>query len=530
MKKFYFTAIMLFMSVLAGFAETTGKVVVISDTHMGDQRSIDGKWGWFDENRPTLIAFLEYVADHAGEISTLVVDGDMFDEWVAPLDESPYVDIYGFDTRVESEFFEVLVRDNKTVIDAFRKVKEAGIELVYIPGNHDMTCTEEDFNEFLPGLFTQARDAEGLGAYTPDGWDEVQIEHGHRYDFNNMPNPMSMPGSILPIGYTASKYGATLKYNERQREAEGANVAEGVSVMDNLEAVLADPESETIYNSVMQRYGMVDEMSYADFCSAIRNMKENADKYSLLDYDSEPDAAYEFSQDKFNHFVYYATWAVIMIAKPCASFSELIEVMLTNVQFPKPYEESYRFWDILPYFKERPVIYDNLWPQANWEQQQTINQLGVKIPFVAAVLAGGVDPVLDSMVPLEFFFNEKSNKRIVVFGHTHKGMIQTYDAKGGCIYANTGCWIDKRWCESDAVTMLTFVELEKKNKKYNVALKRWGDVIETMAEESIDINSADGINAATVTSSSSDNRKYIDGNSLVIRKDGKTYNAAGMNF
>lgn len=524
MRKLFFTSVVLLMAAMTGFAaEKTGKILVISDTHMGDQRSIEGKWGWFDENRPMLIAFLNYVADHADEYSTLVVDGDMFDEWVAPMDESPYVNLDGEESRVESDFFQVLIRDNKTVIDAFRKVKTAGVELVYIPGNHDMTCTEEDFNTYLPGLFTQARDAEGLGAYTPEGWDEVQIEHGHRYDFNNMPNPQSQPGSILPIGYTASKYGATLKYNERQREKDNNSVTNSAPLMSDLDNVLADKNNEVIFNSALQRYGLTGTMTYEEFCDALRNIKKNADEYEKLGNDYEPE---DITVDEFNHFVYYATWAVIMIAKPCSSFEELVDVLLTDVKFPEPYEEeSYCFWEILPYFKDKPAIYDNLWPQNVWEEHQEINKLGVKIPFVAAVLAGGLDPVLDSMVPIEFFSNPDSNKRIVVFGHTHKGMIQTYDDKEGCIYANTGCWIDKRWCDSEEVTMLTYVELEKTSEKYNVSLKRWGSEIETLNQASINITTSGIKSAAT---SSADNRKYIDGNSVIIRHDGRAYTTSGI--
>lgn len=157
------------------------KVLVISDVHLSDQRAVDGGWAWFNERRSQFIAFLHSVASKSDEIGTLVVAGDLFDEWVAPMYVSPYQNLNGEEVRTESEHFQVLVRDNADVLDAFRQVRNAGIELVYVPGNHDLTCTKEDFDTYLPGLFTQARDAFGVGRYTPKGMPEVVIEHGHRY-------------------------------------------------------------------------------------------------------------------------------------------------------------------------------------------------------------------------------------------------------------------------------------------------------------------------------------------------------------
>lgn len=534
MKNLCLTIMVLLMSVMTMNAGTK-KVVVISDTHMGDQRSVEEGWGWFNENRPVLKEFLEHIAAHPEEYGTLVVAGDMFDEWVAPMDVTPFVNLNGEESRLESDFFQVLVRDNAEIIDAFRKVKAAGIELVYVPGNHDMTCTAEDFNTYLPGLFTQARDAEGLGAYTPKDMEEVIIEHGHRYDFNDMPNPISMEGSILPIGYTISKYASTLKYNARHRgdnaAAKGtatADAATAVNVWDNLETAMADHDAEVAFNGAMLRSGKMGQLTYPEFCDILRAIKENADNYKALAEGNVPDSF----DDSFNHFVYKAAWAVVMIAKPCSSICELIEVMFTNVKFPEPYEEEYRYWDILPWLKEKPVIYDGLWPQATWERHQEIDKVGVKIPYMVSVLAGGVDEVLDSMAPLEFFDNPNSNKRVVIFGHTHKGIIERFKTcdKGDCLYANTGCWIDERWCDGKGVTMLTYVELEKADGQYKVALKKWGEQ-EPLATDAINaIRTTGGDAPAGITDNvqtTAKNGKFISNRTLLIRHNGKTYDVEG---
>lgn len=517
-------AFFLFASILAlaTVHGETKKVVVISDTHMGDHRSLDpdNAWGWFNENRPKLIAFLEYIASHPAEYGTLVVAGDMFDEWVAPMDVTPFINLEGEETRNESDFFQVLVRDNKEVLDAFRKVKAAGIELVYVPGNHDMTCTKEDFDNYLPGLFTQARDAEGLGAYTPEGMDEVIIEHGHRYDFNDMPNPISMPGSLLPIGYTISKYASTLGYNARQREKNNDHSSLDADYWENLEEVLADEATEAAFNAKMQTLKPEDRISYEDFCKVMRKIKEDGVLFDALEKGELDDSSFD---DQFNKFVYNAAWAAVMIAKRPASIGELVEIMLTDVIFPSPYEYSYMYWNILPWLKEKPVIYDGLWPQATWERHQEINNVPVKMSYLSAVLSGGVDIVLDSFAPYQYFDNPESNKRIVVFGHTHKPLMNVFDDvkdKGKCIYANTGTWIDE-------AAMLTYVELQKTDTQYSVVVKIWGQD-DPLASDTITIKTDPTKIENVVTSPSHKGTKFVDRGNVLILHNNKTYTVSGI--
>jgi len=51
---------------------------------------------------------------------------------------------------------------------------------------------------------------------------------------------------------------------------------------------------------------------------------------------------------------------------------------------------------------------------------------------------------VDNQANLQYFSNPASDKRIVVFGHTHNPLIVedvSYDGNK-CIYANSGTWID----------------------------------------------------------------------------------------
>lgn len=61
-----------------------------------------------------------------------------------------------------------------------------------------------------------------------------------------------------------------------------------------------------------------------------------------------------------------------------------------------------------------------------------------------AIAAGAFNPALDAQSIIQYFENRSSNKRIVVFGHTHDAGIFTilnHQIKGA-IYANSGTWVD----------------------------------------------------------------------------------------
>lgn len=446
------------------------KVVVISDIHMNDQRAARGGWSWINERRGALIDFLHHVATKNHEYGTLVVAGDLFDEWVAPMDESPFQNLAGEDVRTESEYFQVLVRDNKDIIDAFREVRNAGIELVYVPGNHDLTCTKEDFDTYLPGLFTQARDAFGLGAYTPNGMPEVVIEHGHRYDYNNMPNPISTPGGYYPIGYVASKYGCTINLNNanivQATPNDGPSLFNSLPAMENNMAIMAE------YNKFIEKNGLTDWPTYNIFCNEMQKIKLDADSAAHLYKDTTSPGFIE----EFNHFAADAAWAVIMIAKSPRNFIELLEILNTKVVFPEPYKESYLFKDIIPYFR-KPELFQNLWTNENWARLQQTNNVSVQLPFAMSILAGGIDDILDAMAPTEYFNNPASNKRIVVFGHTHKGIISAHEntRKAKSLYANSGCWIDDKFGDpAQGVTFQTYVVIDRQKNTYTVTLNEWG--------------------------------------------------------
>lgn len=182
--------------------------IIVSDIHLGDQRSINEGYGWNLHQKDTLVAFMNYVM--ANKLcDEFIVAGDFIDEWVAPPAYPAFADQDG-KILTEREFFSGIVSANKAVFDKFSELKNLGVKLVYVPGNHDMQITAEDFNAILPDLFCQARTegVVGMGEYSPVP--QIFIEHGHRYDILNAPyigknGVDSIAGSILPPGYFISK-------------------------------------------------------------------------------------------------------------------------------------------------------------------------------------------------------------------------------------------------------------------------------------------------------------------------------------
>jgi predicted phosphodiesterase len=68
----------------------------------------------------------------------------------------------------------------------------------------------------------------------------------------------------------------------------------------------------------------------------------------------------------------------------------------------------------------------------------------------------------DDQAKVQYFLNKDSNKRIVVFGHTHQPeIIASNNLKGEyCIYANSGTWIDN----NPHQTTMNFVVITPENK------------------------------------------------------------------
>ncbi len=191
-------------------ADGRTQTVVISDIHMGEERGATAGYCWFTENSASLESFLDQVAA-SSQIKALVIAGDLFDEWIVPMADQPY---QGGITSDEGYFLSVANAPlNKNIVAKLNAIANAGqVQVVYVPGNHDMLVTEAIMKQIVPnivwaGAGSAADVTAGNGVYWPNS--QTAIEHGHRYDFFNAPDPLTRTGSLLPPGYFISRVFAT---------------------------------------------------------------------------------------------------------------------------------------------------------------------------------------------------------------------------------------------------------------------------------------------------------------------------------
>ncbi|MCC7318126.1 MAG: metallophosphoesterase, partial [Bacteroidales bacterium] len=177
-------------------------IVVMSDMHLG----ADLSYAECKENLPALEKLLRQIKT-SKNVKELVIAGDLLDEWFVPATINTYLG------KDQADFVQRIAATNKGVFEVLNNIiQEKKILLTYVPGNHDLTITESSVELILPGI-NQARDPElGLGTYSPAGYPQIAIEHGHRYNFFCAPDPFSnqdiAPGTITPPGYFFTRIAA----------------------------------------------------------------------------------------------------------------------------------------------------------------------------------------------------------------------------------------------------------------------------------------------------------------------------------
>lgn len=333
-----------------------------------------------------------------------------------------------YDGKGQSDFVQRIAASNKGVIDAFNGIIQDGNILVtYVPGNHDLTITAGNIASILPGINQVRDDIQGLGTYSPAGHPEIAIEHGHRYNFFCAPDPISnkdiAPGSIMPPGYFFTRIAA-------------------LHVVQNCKT-----PGDTILPATANISG--DESQ------------------NLL-------------------FGYWKVWEWTLKALPITN--KLNEkVIVTNVD---GLTQTYSVNDLMPY-QTSPggVINVNLYKgiQDNWAERQKLNKVAINIPTAHAIQYAADPTDTDNQALAQYFTNPNSDKRLVVFGHSHIAkIISTTNHKGQkSIYANSGAWIDR----NPGGTTMNFVVITPQStggssqtlvKVYNYA----GEVATKMAEDS----------------------------------------------
>ncbi len=329
----------------------------------------------------------------------------------------------------QASFVKRIATTNKEIFAAFNRIiQEKKIKVTYVPGNHDLTVTAQQIENILPGVI-QARDnVQGLGTYSPADLPQIAIEHGHRYNLFCAPDPISnqsvAPGTIMPPGYFFTRIAA-------------------LHVQQN--------------------------------CKTTNNIIPTV----------IPNSSGDESQNLL--YGYWQNWQYTLNSFPITNkFDE--KIIKTNVD---GFTGDFAINDLLP-FQSIPggTIDVNLYKgiQDTWEERQKINHVAVDIPTDHAIKYVADPNESDNQAAIQYFTNPDSNKRIVIFGHTHVSkMIASKNSAGNkTIYANSGTWIDHN---PDNTTM-NFVVISPQSGKSSsqtmVKLYNFQDsVVTKMAEDSL---------------------------------------------
>jgi UDP-2,3-diacylglucosamine pyrophosphatase LpxH len=349
--------------------DTRDKIIVMSDIHTG----FEDAYAEILENRTYLIEFMQRAAV-TSDIREIVLNGDIFDEWFLPL---------SFVETDRGDFYRKNIENNKDLVSAFMEVMDAGIELVYVVGNHDMSVNTQYIEEAIPGMVV-CSDLLGVGLYRTGDRNEIVIEHGHRYDVFSAPDTITNAHltngpTMFPPGYFYARFAADW-------------------VLKGKPAYKADlPVITTVPDRVN-------------------------------------------NPDQFGAYAYYRTMeAVFKNITPTDGFGDkLLDLRIDG------YNDTYSIQDLYPVINEQgeisaPVLFPNY--QRTWEERQKAN--GVKVPSSFAIASlGALDSTyFESQARAQFNVDKaESDTSVVLFGHTHIPVY--YDYGDGHYYVNTGTWID----------------------------------------------------------------------------------------
>ncbi len=399
--------------------ELRDKIVVISDLHLGSDLS----YSETVKHLKRLEQFLNEVRS-SNTVKELVIAGDMLDDWYVPT----RIDTYGGGSQ--ADFVRKSVKANQGVYDVLNGIiGDKKIKLTYIPGNHDMGFTAENVNIALPGV-NQARDAGdkfGVGVYHPDGYPQIAIEHGHRYDFfcalTPGANEAEAPGSLLPPGYFFARIAANS---------------------------FTDPTT-----------------------------KEASSKVPAIHLNDST------NPEQYSKYIYYTLWKHVIeeVIYVKDNFSD--PIFTTHIG---NYTKTYAINDILPRNNATDGsiqinLYNGLFTQANWDARQQYNNVKVLNEINKSIVGSLKTEFIDEQANTQYFQNAESNIRLVVFGHTHEPMIKTYSNQAGdpCLYVNSGTWEDQKTrdktaaIEQDTLKMhfVTIAPVQSNKKKLNVGLYQY---------------------------------------------------------
>ena len=309
--------------------------------------------------------------------------------------------------KSQKEFVQAVAANNKEVFTAFNSIIQDGkIKVTYVPGNHDLLIDSGSIQTILPGM-NEVRDVRGLGTYSPEGHAEIAIEHGHRYNFFCAPDPISNK-DIAPGSILPPGYFFTR--------------------IATLSVVEGKPEPSKIRPAVVPN---------------------------------------SLGESQNLEFIYWKVWDALMNELPIKEdFEE--KIIRTNLD---GFTQTYAMSDLMPrQATEGGVIDVNLFKgiQDTWDERQALNKVAVKIPVREALVKSASAAGTDEQAIVQYFHNPASDKRIVIFGHSHESRVipsETHDGKSA-VYVNSGTWIDK----NNNLPTMTFVVIAPQGSSRHAGL------------------------------------------------------------
>lgn len=368
---------------------TRNKIVCISDLHLG----VDDRISEDTVNRPYLIDFINRIGQ-TKDIRELVIAGDFLDEWILPLNYPVSTD--------SQEYYKQCIANNQNVINALKGLSNAGVKLVYVLGNHDMTLMADTLKQAMPNI-TFVGD-NGVGAYITGDRKEIAIEHGHRYDVFSGPDTVDnkevSSSSILPPGYFYARLGTSW-------------FLQGMPTINK----------------------MIPELTAAP-------SKTNIDQYGA--------------------YIYSAFWNKNMnIFTNIERFDDKV-FNLKNYGFDAKLSEA----DILPVLQSdgtiaAPTLFKNF--QRSWEQIQINNGVRVHTSFIQAASAqlNGTTGATQYFPKQESIQYDGQGIETAVFGHTHVPLAEEFN--NGISVVNDGSWVDTRTGNQNLTRTFAVITTGKKD-------------------------------------------------------------------
>jgi UDP-2,3-diacylglucosamine pyrophosphatase LpxH len=413
------------------FVADGSKLVFISDLHL----NADPDASWMLDHIDDLAAFLNLLRMR-GDVSELVILGDMLDDWVRPTEDVPY------------DFEEILsASHNEPVVNALQEICGDGIiKVTYVTGNHDLLSFEpenkEIINRYFPNMIVTSNDP-GLGAFQMD--EVLWAEHGHRYTLFNAPDIWSHSGSHLPLGYFISRLVASKSITDDQ-------IYTLPDIMNSYFRTM--PTALNPRGAIEKPYGLgpANEVAVREFLNLMEGFPAATSRRNSGRRRYPRDPWDEGLIDDDLIVLFFRVMALWAGKRPWDRF--IMDNKDNFLSDPRVRTIAQWYDVIFSKWPSRQNIVSN--EMALW------NELGY----------------MDATANLLFAMPERLKPyypfvpRIVLFGHTHKPLLQLHSGDQDTIYANTGTWIDNKpmtWVE------ISIQNVEASLRSYEVALWYYGE-------------------------------------------------------